>query len=673
MRITGSMVGIIGLNGSGKSNCLSGIGDIITGEFSRKKDRLVSWGAESGLMELEIRLNDGRLITVSREIPNGKATLQLPEHPLIKGADAVNSQILELLSTEKSILQNVVFVKQRAIESLLFGRDGIKDRLAQKFFGVERANQLEAQLGKASSAIAFDSASDRLTELTTRQVALREQLGDARQSRAALGSWIPDERIQELRQRSQDSHKKSQAILLHQQYSAQQPALREAVRVSREALEIQEQAIGRIDPVQIETLLATQTTQEAENREIRRLDIQLVEVEGRLQNLGEAPVGQAELDNRFAETARLEQECRDLAAKIAERDIILKEIGTNPICPTCHQEIDLSKRGPIEEELAEMKKRYRGLYGEYQAAKTVSDESTQKMSLYRRSLEGITAQLQQSRDARARLGQLHIPEPDPARIRQIQTTYFGLREKLMGLRQKAQEAEIAFNNNTSSMNLVASQALDPQGNYWEPGNAEVLLQEAQQISAQNDLIRAADSAVALLEQEYRQMEERALEARAAHEENSIKNKLKAAIVTLQTAFHPNGSPRKLVSRATKKLEERVNGYLVDMGAKFSATATNGMSFDYLFPSGIASDDDLSVGNQVMMSWAFRLAAFETFSSSVGLMTLDEPTAPLDKEAKLNFSHLIEKIKEMAEQQGMQFFISTHDEALVPCCDQVIKF
>lgn len=146
--LTGNVVGIVGRNGSGKSNFVSAINYCVTGEFERKKDRLISMGESTGSIEIDIEINQSLTVTVFRSLKGNKAEATFSDgREKVVGADNVNEILLELMGVDKTTLKNIVFVGQDELGALLYSRDSERERLAQQFFGIERAVRIERILG----------------------------------------------------------------------------------------------------------------------------------------------------------------------------------------------------------------------------------------------------------------------------------------------------------------------------------------------------------------------------------------------------------------------------------------------------------------------------------------------------------------------------------------------
>jgi DNA repair exonuclease SbcCD ATPase subunit len=64
---------------------------------------------------------------------------------------------------------------------------------------------------------------------------------------------------------------------------------------------------------------------------------------------------------------------------------------------------------------------------------------------------------------------------------------------------------------------------------------------------------------------------------------------------------------------------------------------------------------------------------ESFSSSAGLLTLDEPSAALNSETTEELVSVMESLREMAKDLNMQIICITHHKEFLGCFDQLIEF
>ena len=60
-----------------------------------------------------------------------------------------------------------------------------------------------------------------------------------------------------------------------------------------------------------------------------------------------------------------------------------------------------------------------------------------------------------------------------------------------------------------------------------------------------------------------------------------------------------------------------------------------------------------------------------FGSRIGFMTLDEPTIHLDQNNVEHFGKLMEKLKTLSAETGLQILISTHERSIISQLDYTI--
>ena len=788
LQLHGSTIGIIGNNGKGKSNFLVSIGDVITGNYTPKKDKCVTWGQKDGFGQVKLLLPSGQRLQIRRNIPSGKATLEVEGENSITGADNVNSRILELLQVDKSILENVVFVEQKSIEALLFADSSVRERLAAKFFGIETAQALEKSLGSVISGISYDSSANDLSNLESRQTELQgklEQLNkqyqdktsgvleaeietlqeEARQNTAAIqqhNSWVQlndqslkltanlgvnhseviknpsvDQlncQIDALRKTSGDNVTLAARIKAHKALTQKADSLKASIDSLRQLLDqqkiglgINKAAVAGINVAQINQMIHEHEAYEKRNDNITAAENNKTFLEGKLKELGLCPVNKEELDTLCVREKELESECIRNKQQQLTKDDELAGTGSLP-CPKCGY-VDQERIPRLKKELADLKTifaKMRLTLAELSPKITNLQNKLNNWQNKKQSLDlnieqansalvtlgtRITANPQRYRDLLVRYNELNrIIESNEkdiinqeAQFKQIgsefeanlkeQETYSGIRDaageyltfrsseeitaeidnkiKIRDSQQKLEDKikEIRFQitQNSNQLSGFSLKAQEPVEEIKDiPARLEQLrLRKKEQLDRETQI----NTLGVTLNEVGGQVEK----ARKAATENKVMQVYQESLEHIREVYHPEGAPKLLVTRKNKQMESRVNSYLQMLNVEFSAKVTDGLNFECHFPKGIADQSELSGGQRIALSWAYRLGACETFSSSVGLMTLDEPTVWLDAKTKACFNEIVERLKELSTQYGMQFLISTHDRNLIPYFDQVIEF
>ena len=131
----GTIIGIVGRNGSGKSNLLGSIQFVLTGEQTGlKKAELLSWGTDEGWVELEFEHNgtDG---FIRRSLHNASASFKFGTD-MYQTASAVNEGLRIHLNMDKDLVRQAVFVRQAEIDSILFSDARTRELAFQRLLGI---------------------------------------------------------------------------------------------------------------------------------------------------------------------------------------------------------------------------------------------------------------------------------------------------------------------------------------------------------------------------------------------------------------------------------------------------------------------------------------------------------------------------------------------------------
>ena len=124
------------------------------------------------------------------------------------------------------------------------------------------------------------------------------------------------------------------------------------------------------------------------------------------------------------------------------------------------------------------------------------------------------------------------------------------------------------------------------------------------------------------------------------------------------------------------LTESINYYLSTFNAPFTVKIDQSSTELYCeFQNGetfVASE--LSGGQKMVLAISWRLALHNTFATeeSCGFLTLDEPTNHLDENNIQNLTQVMAQVKQAARDRNLQVLVITHEKALEPLFDAVIR-
>lgn len=656
----------------------------ITGEFPKEpKARCISWGAEEGHLLHNIQIGD-REYELKRILHGNAARLESAGIDPVSGANKVSEKLLELLDVEKPILTNIVFVGQRDIEKLLFSGDKVTSRLAQRFFGIDKANQLESVLAKRVNTIVFDSGDRRLADLRTRRQELQTKVAELTTRLQGLPLPWGAEYLAQQEQRVNGATTLSARISAHKLITQASERLQNEINHLESTLATDRANVAKIDPAQIDTLKGVHEGWRDRNREIDWAERSVATAQAEFDKWHTSPPepSLAELQAVERELEPIDSRRSQVSHDLQHSNMLLQNSIATPTCPTCMAPIDLTNRHKVEAnaaalntELAQLGAQRIPVATRYSVVKKAYDSAKSIYDQWHSDRNAAWRALQQAKASLTALGSRSSFTPDPDQFVRLRQQYDSLVEEIRKREESLTKTRAEFDKNQEQLKAFGQeQLMDANGQYLEViDTTELSAAIAQQRQAIDDRNKVSSDLNAE-QRSLTEVESQVAEAEKIEKNNRALQRFQRAVIRMRETFHPDGAPKILVSRNTARLESRVNQYLTMLDAEFHARVREGqgLEFDYIFPDGVGLGDDISVGQQVAMSWAFRLASMETFCSSVGFMTMDEPTATLDVHAKSKFNDLVDRLKEMAVTYGMQFFINAHDEELVRRCDQVIR-
>lgn len=150
---------------------------------------------------------------------------------------------------------------------------------------------------------------------------------------------------------------------------------------------------------------------------------------------------------------------------------------------------------------------------------------------------------------------------------------------------------------------------------------------------------------------------------------------KAELIAVRSIVHRDALPKMIAQSHLDGLEDQMNESLAELGIDFRVKSKSSeLAFDVIFNDGIRKlpAEALSGGEKVVFALAWRLAVNAKFSSDIGVLCLDEPTAGLDKDRLDCLRLAVEQMKKMSTSRGLQCIIITHAEDLMPLFDNVIE-
>lgn len=582
IKVDSDFVGIVGDNGSGKSSLVMAISDAVTGDFHKKKSKILTYGKKTGSIGIEGRVN-GQSIQLIRAINGSEATMIYGEEE-ISGAEKVNQKIVEVLGCDQSFLSNMVFVKQTDILGLLFGRPAERNKLLQRFFGLERASKIETGIGQWISNLTYPAIID--------ENLARESITDIEKSLVQH-----EERYEELEKQIET---------------------------------YREEQLSEAELKKIQENLDRATKVETARKEELEKDQKLTQLEMRLDSKQrQAPEFTMEEMDKERDKLYYDIEavsaCRKMVTMLKEA-IELSSHSDCAGCPLCQTKLTKAKLDRFSIQLTSESDTLAKLESGVKISRQALAEMEHEMSGYNREIGEIQTEIRTVKRDIALIEQT-LSGPIP---KHPSDTY---RDAI----SRGSELTLLIAAARREMSQVSA----------------TILSLEQQKSRHEDAIKKSQ------------------DVKKIHDGTKLHA---TKIARIRGVFRHNGkSTEQFIHAKMKKMQESINQYLACFDAPYRVRVQSDNELSCVFANKAMDAEELSCGQKVALSLAFRFASCELFVSGVNAIFLDEPTTWLDRKRIENFPAVLDVLREISTEKGLQVFTVTHERSLIPHFNQVIEF
>ncbi len=684
--IQGNLICVCGRNGAGKSNFFGGLQFALTGEYPPwKKADLVSWNEKDGYVDLQFDDN-GKSCEIVRNILKSDVTLTFGDSE-ISGATKVAEAMDSMLNVDKDLFKQVVFVRQKELDSILFTEPRQRELAFQKLMGIGDADKIYKQLGEVLTSYGKADFDEQIQEQK------------ARLEEAESAVSMSEEAIKTINQALEGSSDENSVMASIKELSNQVrtwEALKDKIDQFNTAsqklanfrwsdVDNTLEGLNEADLVEKKALLEHQ---KAILKEWETLSTELETVHSRLKELALEKakcLSTEDLDDLREQSEKLSH---DLSQAEGEEKALRKfsvAEGTT-ICPLCgshtdkdiHQDLEdriLALRvSELRHESAEMKTR---LAGETDRKARVQAEIDKLLPKH----ESITSRLAKIDEQYPELDTTRTSESMDAEILELSRTITRLKAYLSKKESEASTRKLLENSVSQLQNEVGL-------NTVEQCLANIKSLEDQQNAIWDELRKTQELRKSLAEytgavQSTRKMVDDLKTYISNLEEKKKANDdimARADIVqNVRNWFHYSNGPRTISTNVMARLNADVNRFLGEFTAPFVVVPQEeGVGFKVRFTDGRPMPQELpdasvlSGGQKVMLAVAFRLATYCTFANKLGLLVLDEPTAYLDDANIECFGELMSKISEIAKNLNLQILLATHERSILSLFSSTIE-
>ena len=678
---SGNFIGLIGGNGRGKSTIVRAIRYLMTGTTERQKERNLRFGADSGHAEMRFAADDHQYI-IHRDIATAKCWLQVDDGKKIRKGVEVNEVIDSVRRVSAKMFSSHIVIRQGELDRILRARPAERAAEFGSLCGTEQCEKLreilQNRINSYPTVVLNVSPTELQTELTAIEGRLREWSGTLQRILQELGKLdLPGAERTTGRYDQAGSTRKQMGELdevfgrLTKELATENQRL--AVLTGRDVTGTLEQLRESYDTArrQLESHRANSNLLQQRKRVQDRL--------GTMQRERESlrtPAAPAESEEVLA-AARAEQTTLSSQAEQARRVIAVCASG-DKVCPTCgqslvevsrlaaHYQQRVQQLGPT---LAQLSQRVRGIEAGLQQWTSDCAVCTSRATSLGHSIVGATEELNSF----------------PATLELLDDEEVRAVVDLVGqyedLERAARDTRIQLD---AAQRTVAT--LDARiGALREQRERMVIEHVSEEEYQQAVVVRASHrelttkrvEAETILRTKTTELEDRRKQLQELTEKAERVQQVadyRGLLDRTRSVLHRDNLPR-LVAHAYL---DRVNAGLNRILGQFqffpyTVELQDDLSFVYTSPTGhTAFADDLSGGEGIIFSLAFRLAIQEQFASHLQLLILDEPTVYVDTDNTRVIADVLMDARQYVRGAGMQLIIVTHKRELERAMDQVVN-
>ena len=717
-----NLIGTIGPNGSGKSTILDALQFLFTGEIPKEnKADLIGWADLDGKSWVRAKfLFDGIPLELYREAHGDGASLQLGDAKPIRKITAVNKALEEVLGIDKALCQKSMFVRQNDITDILFTDPAERIKGWQKLMGLSQAAQIYVAGGNYLGGL--PPAPDYTAELENTRARARDFLADIENVKTALAAQKPSNPadLAVLKTELANLAAKTAELRVHTQNWAYKSGDRK--RAESELSKAQ----GLHSGIQAEwSRLGTQLTglgTAVQNFEVETLEKDCREMEtsigayssivcladsleasyGKLESSRQALVLFSENDLRRtdAEVRKLSGNAAEIGSKLNLNRTLshaIESCRTIAECPLCLQPV-----ANAEQLKATLNARILAMSAELDTVNKALESNRKSHQLI---LAQRTCSSQQIALMTQEIAQLNARKDELAAFITASVEQSDLLAKQRALYDLKTRRDSQMAVERQELKVRADLSAADRGRnlaYDAVERAKIAEKEAADILAQQPDAEVLQGMMVPLQQAVTEIEAQVAQAaqlngqleglKYAHDKACKDTELLVANMatgeTRRTAvrvledvrnfFHHSQGPALVVARVLENITDGVNEFLGYFGAPFTVVPDFELTtFRVVFTDGRPVPPNpplatvLSGGQRVTLALSFRLAGYFMFSSRLGFITIDEPTNHLDERNIENFRHLMERLKVLSQETGLQILISTHARSIISALDYVI--
>jgi DNA repair exonuclease SbcCD ATPase subunit len=645
---------LLGKNGSGKSNLLNAIFYSLTGESAienKTRPKMLKWGTKKGSIELTFEMYDVEY-TVRRSLQSATAKMEWTvdgEDEKLNKATEINIKLAELMQTDANTLLLSSFMPQKGSTKLIYGTTVERMKEFSRLFRLLHLEKVRESLKKCYNNV--DTYQDFTEEIETST----RTLGEVKLTQESLRSDLKqqEELLESLRERYTQSMKKSAGMTKEAWETSKKDLEDKIAELTKEREEINAKVkeLGEEVTMDMDEVAMFNSYQEAKNKGAQVL--QLKEYMDNIK-LGDEPICPFKPgDMETASHNAMQYKARYQAYKD----------GT---CPTCDQPAHVSgmelqkmldeakKAQEFVEHLRKEEQKYLTEVSEYRIAKQQYDAAKEDYDQTVKEFNEMSTMVEDFNE----------------------NQYLEKREQYRRTQETAEvrkQLEARMNQifpELASLDANVKKLVD-EGYFEEGGEDDKFIKNFEEL--RDKMIPESKQQLAAKDKEVEMLSKQIEEKKQYMRLYTVCEDYKDHLQKVRDILHVDNFPRKLISAYRPLLQNLVTKYLSIFKQPFCIEIDEEMACSCIFPDNPeVSVHDLSGGQQMILTVAYRLAIAEMTTSNVAFISMDEPTNHLDADSKEYLAETFGLVKAYLNTKKIQMIVSTHEPKIQSVADYTIE-
>jgi DNA repair exonuclease SbcCD ATPase subunit len=680
-------VGIFGPNGSGKSTLCEMMLCALTNDWTRvaplKLSVINNQADKKAPAWVKFTFEVGGVTcSVRRDIkPVGNELIVGSEKAITN--DKEIQQRLAKIGIEGQLLAQCIFLEQNAIHEFLELPPGDRAKVYQALNHTGDCETINAVLGEMLNkdkelCVAIEDNSDELGQRLSELQQKQEDLDGQKTSQA--GYLLSDKnRIAAETLLARNVRYEALSLKwpkLETELVKAEEAAKIAVELEAAAVEeckAQEQKVGEHTPIYLKASVALkqwdafQSGQQIKQSRLKKRDELMVSLQKK------PPVLPVDVHDKAASCRESRSSLRRELEEAQARLKMFDDTGKVK-CPTC---------GTPVERLVDMLQLCNGVVREYpqkiaactQAIESL-DASLKARADYDNWREVEETKLKSVEAALAETLDKDEPEGDRHTMQAAVDAYNNLLQKLDIVRHKLRrlvpQAATCKTTETMLRKQQGDMTTEMQQLYIEPARLQSVTKRLQQHMDASTIIANIDGQLTQIAEEQANVTGQLDQLKARLQRQAKVQAMVEILERVRDATHRNALPQRVAQVNLHRMEGAINAGLELFGSPFWISTKDNLDFLIYKPGepGGQAVQQTSIGQRVLLAIAFWGASHSLYSTDLGMLVLDEPSANLDA---ANRKYLAEAIARLTKsvRDKRQVLVISHAEELAGSFDQVI--